>query len=398
MLDPKTFYRELDSILAKIRTEKTDENFFLSIIQEVQYKFGESLYIQNCHFYEKRGDEFILVRSTQEKKVRPIAGTIPVQTEAVQHVFRYGKMIYDKLYFMKDFDFGIDYEVITPAAISVHNPVKRWLFLFELKLGWIYEEINLFLNALRTALNYRLFSDMMRNDLMRAEQIQKSLLPKESPKLKGFDIFGHSQPAEVVGGDFYEYFTFDEDSFGLSIGDASGHGVPAALLVRDVVVGLRMGLTKEHRLVHTIKKLNQVIQRSTYSTNFISLFVGEVESDDHLFYVNAGHPAPFLIAGETVTDLEATGITLGFLPEIDLQRGYIHFQPGSVLVLYTDGIFERINSKEEQFSSERLKELIMEHKDKSAEDLVKLVFRKVYEFGGRKPWEDDATLVVLRKM
>ena len=397
MIEPKTFYRELDSILSNIGGKKSDKNFFRSILMEVEQKFGQKLNIANGHVYERRGDDYILIISCHDNNEKLIQTKIPFKTETVTQLQKNGIMIFDRLYFMKDFNFGINYEKITPAAISVHNPVRKWLLVFELTEGWISEEIMLFLNAMRTAINYRLFSEMMQNDLKRAEQIQSSLLPKVSPKFKGFEVYGHSQPAEVVGGDFYEYFRFDDEDFGASIGDASGHGIPAALLVRDVVIGLRMGLAKEMRLVHTIKKLNQVIQKSTYSTNFVSLFIGEIENNDHLFYVNAGHPPPFLVSGDQITDLEATGITLGFLPDIDLTRGYIHLQSDSILVLYSDGIVEREKNEDEQFDIQRLKDLVVANRKKSAEDIVKLIYRTVYDFGNRKTWEDDATVVVIKK-
>ena len=96
-------------------------------------------------------------------------------------------------------------------------------------------------------------------------------------------IAGFSKPAELVGGDLFDYFNFDNEEFGVCIGDASGHGLPAALLVRDVVTGLRMGLEKQMKMVYTFKKLNNVIYRSVYSTRFISLFYAEIQKDGNLF-------------------------------------------------------------------------------------------------------------------
>ena len=398
MVEPKTFYRELDAILDKIGSEESGKHFFITILNELEQKFGEVLNIHDSHVYEQRGDEFVFVSTSSRRKNSGIARKIPFSAEGVQQVLRRGIVVYDKPELFQDFDFKLDRENFTPAGILVHNPVRKWLLVFELKKGWMVEEITLFLNAVRTALNYRLFSEMLKNDLERAARIQKSLLPGVPPKVKGYQIHGHSEPAEIVGGDFFDYFQFDEEDFGGCLGDASGHGLPAALLVRDVVIGLRMGLAKEMRLVHTLKKLNQVIQRSTYSTSFVSLFVGEIESDGHLFYVNAGHPPPLLIFGDQVHHLEATGITLGFMPDIDLRRSYVRLEPNSVLVIYSDGIVERQKSEEEQFGMSRLKELVMANQEKSAEEIVKLVFKTVYNFGNRTSWEDDATLVVVKRV
>ncbi len=233
--------------------------------------------------------------------------------------------------------------------------------------------------------------------MQQAVQIQKSLLPRSSPQIQGYEIYGKSIPAELVGGDFYEYFESGGENFGISIGDASGHGLPAALLVRDVVIGLRMGIANEYKMTHTLKKLNEVIQRSTFASNFVSLFLGEFEKGGHLFYVNAGHPAPFLVSDSEVAELRSTGLVLGFLQDIELQRSYIHFREGSVLVMYSDGIIERNNAEEEEYGIERLKELVIKNQAISSKEIADLIFKTVYEFGGSTNWDDDVTLVIVKR-
>ena len=397
MIEPKEFYRQLDSILAKIGKVCSDDNFFPSILMELEQQFAKSLKIESSHVFEQRGDDFIRVQSSnQEGKLRVVEELL-VNSDAVQKVVDHKSYIYDDSNLGHDFIHNNAKEYFTVAAISIYSPERHWLMVFELQSNYIREEISLFLNAVRTALNYRLFSEMIWSELDRAVQIQKSLLPKQTPKIKGYDICGRSQPAEMVGGDFYEYFEFD-GTFGTSIGDASGHGLPAALLVRDVVIGLRMGLAKEMRIVYTLKKLNYVIQQSTYSTNFVSLFIGEIEEGGHLFYVNAGHPPPFLVTGSKIEDLQATGITLGFLEDVQLTRAHIQIPEGSILVLYTDGIIEHNNGKEEQYDIKRLKALISKNQHLSAKELVDLVYEDVYEFGNRTNWQDDATLVIIKRL
>jgi sigma-B regulation protein RsbU (phosphoserine phosphatase) len=397
MIDPKTYYRELDSMLARIGEVKSDKNFFISIMKELEQKFGRTFNIRNSHIYEKRGDEFVLISPSVNKKIAGIPKTINNDSEVIRKVLKHGSFIFDDPKLVQSFQVKKALGAV-PAAISINSPEGQWMFVFELKRGWIREEVNLFLNAIRTALNYRLFSEKMWTEMDRAVQIQKSLLPKKAPRVQNYQIFGCSQAAEFVGGDFYEYFQFDEDYFGAAIGDASGHGLPAALLVRDVVIGLRMGLTKEMRTVHTLKKLNQVIQRSTYSTNFVSLFIGEIESGGNLFYINAGHPPPFLVKGNHIIDLEATGITLGFMPEITLQRSFVRLEKDSVLIMYTDGIVERENENGEQFGIKRFKELVIKNQKRKAKEIIEIVFETVYDFGNRVSWEDDATMVVIKKL
>jgi sigma-B regulation protein RsbU (phosphoserine phosphatase) len=211
-------------------------------------------------------------------------------------------------------------------------------------------------------------------------------------------MYGKSVPTIIVGGDFYEYFESEEGFFGVSIGDASGHGIPAALLVRDVVVGLRMGLASRFKLAYIIKKLNTVIQKNSFASNFVSLVLGEFEKDGHFFYVNAGHPSPFVIKGVQVKELKSTGMVLGFLKDLDVQRAYVQLEKGAVMVFYTDGIIERANDDGEQYEIHRLHKLVMDNQDKTAEEIVKIIYKDVYKFGGSVHWEDDATVVVIKRL
>ena len=170
---------------------------------------------------------------------------------------------------------------------------NRHVFFFLLDDGWLREELDFALNTVRAALGSRLTDARVRGSFQQAAEIQQSLL-EEPPDFPGFDIACRSVPAEEVGGDFYDFHAFDGEMLGLAIGDASGHGLPAALLVRDVVTGLRMGIEKELKIATVFAKLNRVIHRSNLSSRFICVFYGELEADGNLIYVNAGHPPPLL--------------------------------------------------------------------------------------------------------
>lgn len=393
MSDPKIFYRELDALLAKIRIEEGGDDFLPSILQELAEKFEARLNIGNGRLYELKDDAFIL----QYPSDGAFAAALPFDAEVVQLAYRNRSYIYDDWSMNREFLSGATNQNTLHAAIWVHGPEHQWLLVFDLKLGWVREEINLFLNSVRTSLNYRLFSDAIGVRLEQAVQIQKSLLPQKDPKIAGYDIAGYSQPAEAVGGDFFDYFELEDGTIGVTIGDVSGHGLPAALLMRDVVIGLRMGLAMELRTVQMVKKLNKVILRSTYASNYVSMFLAEMEADGHLFFVNAGHPGPYLIKGDSIKCLAATGTTLGFLPEIDLHRAYAHLESGSVLVLYSDGIVERQDEEGEMFGTERLLHWIKKNQGLDAKSLLKAVFEHVYEFGDSTPWEDDATMVIIKR-
>ena len=398
MIEPKLFYRELDSILSKIGKQDSGDDFLPAILAELQQKFGNTLSINRSHVFEQRGDDFILVHSNRADKGFTIIRNLSADAEVVQLVLAHGSFIYDNPQLYRQFGERSKNQYTIPAAISISSPDRQWIGVFELKDGWIREEITLFLNAVRTAINFRLYADQLNTELERVEQIQRSLLPRSAPRIKGYQIAERSQSAAIVGGDFYEHIQTNSGTVIVSIGDASGHGLPAALLVRDVVIGLRMGLSLEMRLIHTIKKLNQVIQGAMYSANFVSLFIGEIEEDGHLVYINAGHPPPFIVSGNHINDLEATGIALGFLPDPPLHLSYVQMEPDSILVLYTDGIIERRNEQNEQFGIDRLKALVRENLNLNPKEIVQLIFQTVEDFGSRVGWDDDASIVVMRRI
>lgn len=393
MLDPKIFHRKLDSLLSKIGQEKSGKDFLSTIVTELENTFGYDLHIGNGRIYEERENEYVLIFSKENHSLEKI----PADTKAVQLLLKSKTYIFDDPSVSIDSTVGKNGEYRIPAAITVKGKEQRWIFIFDLMSGWIREEIELCLNAVRTVLNYRLTSEAVKSEMEQAVQIQQSLLPITAPEFEGLTVAGRSIPAEMVGGDLYDYFNFDNEVFGVCIGDASGHGLPAALLVRDVVTGLRMGLEKHLKMVYTFKKLNNVIYRSVYSTSFVSLFYAEIEKNGNIIYVNAGHPAPLLYDGNEFIELDSTGLIFGALPEINIHRGHAFMKPGSLLVLYSDGIIERKNGNENDFDISGLKRIIKEHFDKTPEQLLDIIFDTLYVYGGGKNWDDDATVVIIRR-
>jgi sigma-B regulation protein RsbU (phosphoserine phosphatase) len=396
MIEPKIFYRKLDFLQNKIGLGKTGKDFLFSIVKELEKTLGKDLKIINGSIYERVEAEYYLI-STSPKIENVLKPKISIDDPSAQLVMKSLTYIFDRPVFSID---GIedninDYK--THAAFLVSSPSNEWIFVFELISGWIREEIDLCLNAIRTSLNYRLISESVKNELEQAVQIQQSLLTAVPPKISGYQIAAKSQPAELVGGDLYDYYLLDDNTLGFCIGDASGHGLPAALMVRDVITGLRMGLAKEMTMIHTLKKLNSVIYQSVYSAKFVSLFYAELERNGSLLFANAGHPSPLLFDGEKFQALEPTGIVIGAFPNLDISRSYIRIHPGSIFVSVTDGILERKNRRSELFEIERLKSVIMENKDQSADTILYRIFEAANSFGKGKKWEDDATVLVIKK-
>lgn len=391
----QSFFRDLDSLLAKIVKEKNDKNDLTTILTFIDQEFKTKLQIEANGLYEKRISDFVLTHSFGQISWNE---HIACGSVVIKRLTEHGSFIFNDSELRKHFLSGHDITNTVPAAILLNSPdEQQWLMVFALRNDWMREEITLFLNAVRTAINFRLFSDILVSEFKRAVQIQKSLLPTKAPKISGYQIAGRSVAAELVGGDFYEYFKFDEGNFGMGIGDVSGHGLAAALSVRDVIIGLHMGLASEHKTVPIIKKLNKVLYNKKYESNYISLFIGEIESDGHLFYVNAGHPCPFIVTDSEIIDLKPSGIVLGYLENIDLHRLHCHLEPNSILVLYTDGLTEKENLAGDHYDLALLKKLIYENQNCNPQELVELIYRTVFEFGNRTKWTDDATIVILKR-
>jgi sigma-B regulation protein RsbU (phosphoserine phosphatase) len=196
----------------------------------------------------------------------------------------------------------------------------------------------------------------------------------------------------------YDYIAFAQEVLGIAIGDASGHGLPAALLARDVLTGLRMGAEREFKISGLLAKLNRVINASTLSTRFISLVFGELERNGTFVYVNAGHNPPMLLKGSGIEELSTGGTILGPVPDAVFRRGFAFIERGDVMVLYTDGLVEREDPGGEPFDKKRLIETVREYRDRPALAIVDEIFIRTYHYGANEKWRDDATAVVVKRL
>jgi sigma-B regulation protein RsbU (phosphoserine phosphatase) len=260
------------------------------------------------------------------------------------------------------------------------------------------ERVEFGLNTIRGELHGRLQNEKYLSQLDEASRVQLSLLPHRLPSFEGYDLAARMLPAEDVGGDFYDFIPVDEFALGVAVGDASGHGLGAALQVRDVVTGLRMGITSHFKISRTLRNLNKVIHRSSLSTRFVSLFYCEFDKQGHVFYVNAGHPTPYKVSPQgLVESLPTRGLVLGPMPDRRYERGYIALAKGEFLVMLTDGILERNDLQEQEFGTVALPKLLVDHSWKTAQDALESVWDAAYEHGDGAPWTDDATVVVVRR-
>ncbi len=285
------------------------------------------------------------------------------------------------------------------AAVEVGN--GRYLLGFDVAPESDQDDVLFPLGVVRHSINQRLHREHVDEIFRQARQIQSSILPRSEPRFADFDFAGRSDSLDIVGGDLYDYISISDKILGMAIADASGHGLPAALQVRDIYVGLRMGLSRDYKIVRTLQRLNHIIHAGTLTSRFVSMFYGEIERHGVLIYVNAGHPPPFHLAADgSVNYLEHGGPVLGPLPDATYDRGYLQMRPGDMLVLYTDGVTETRRAaprpaERTEYRVDRLLEVARANQGKTAAEIVAAIFTDLEEWSGGAPSQDDRTVVVV---
>jgi sigma-B regulation protein RsbU (phosphoserine phosphatase) len=282
------------------------------------------------------------------------------------------------------------------AAIEVGE--GEYLLAFDVDAARDREAALVSLSILRHSINQKILRERMQDAMREARKIQVSIQPRRPPAYGKFDLAGRNDSLETVGGDFFDFIPLSPKILGIAIADASGHGLPAALQVRDIYMGLRMGLGRDYKIVRTVERLNKIIHESILTSRFVSMFYGELEGNGNFLYVNAGHPPPFhLAASGDVTFLEAGGVVLGPLADVSYERGFVAVEPGDLLVLYTDGIVEaRARGVGDEYGVDRLVEVVRRFRLRPAQEIMEAVFADVAHFCAGGAPSDDRTVVVVR--
>jgi sigma-B regulation protein RsbU (phosphoserine phosphatase) len=402
MATAKLLYRRLDALFGSLKTRRSQSKLVETFLEEALANLKDDLRLRAGLVYVERRDYFALLKAAGDAG-SPVAETLDAAATPLSELARHRVYIFSA----PDAEGSPQRLGLLPrsavAGLIVGQRPQRYAILFVLADGWQLEEVDFALNTIRASLDARLVDQRVRGSFREAAEIQQSLLVEEPPEFTGYELAARSVPADEVGGDFYDFYDLGEGTLGLAIGDASGHGLPAALLVRDVVTGLRMGIEKELKVAHVFEKLNRVIHRSRLSSRFVSVFYCELERDGNLVYVNAGHQPPILFfrqqtAGKVCeVELSNGGTVIGPLPEARFRRGFARLHPGEVLLLLTDGILERRDKNSEFFGDERVRGLVRQHQSQPAAVILERLFEAALAWGDGRPWEDDATIVVVKR-
>jgi phosphoserine phosphatase RsbU/P len=246
----------------------------------------------------------------------------------------------------------------------------------------------------------------MQRDLDQAWQIQHGLVPNHQRSFRDYDLHGISIPDRVVGGDYFDYLgsTEVEDRLGVVISDAASKGLPAAAQALFVSGAMRMGMSFETKMSSLIARLNQLIYTTFPNERFVSLFYAELmpSSSGLVLYVNAGHCPPLLLerhpeGGFRRRELQPTGGILGIIEDQTYTVENINLLPGSILLLYTDGITEAQNSHGELYGEQRLWSLLEQHASATSQAIAQAILDDVTQFAVHAVYTDDKTLVVIKR-
>lgn len=396
--DYKALYRKLEATLDRIDQTEDPSVMLTGIVESLIAGFREDLGFEGGRLYRRRGTDFVLISGHGTSRDVPAGLVVPRGYPPHERTLAEGLLIMSRGETGFDDEFERKIGVRSTFAAIAIGEGSSHVIAFSVD-GEVREEQILYsLTAVRHAVNLRLRQQELRSTLEEARTIQESLLPEASPFFGGYDIAGRSRPTEIVGGDLFDYLPLSANLLGVAIADASGHGLPAALLARDVITGLRVGMDEDLKVVRVVERLNRVIHRAALSSRFISLFYGEFERNGTLIYCNAGHNPPLLLRRGAFRQLMRGGLVLGPNPAATYSKGHARLRYGDLAALYTDGLIEAANPEGKRFGVSRLKRILLEMDAADATTIVDATFDAVDAFRDGAAQQDDMTLVVVRKV
>jgi predicted ATPase/serine phosphatase RsbU (regulator of sigma subunit)/tRNA A-37 threonylcarbamoyl transferase component Bud32 len=240
----------------------------------------------------------------------------------------------------------------------------------------------------------------MQEEIRLASQIQQNLLPVASPSIAGYEVAGVNVPAEMVGGDYFDFIPIHENRWAICLGDVSGKGLPASLLMANLQATLRGQTMLDIPPHECLARSNRLLFQSTSPEKFATLFYGILDAGTHRFsFSNAGHDHPHLLKGEQKEiRLKAGGIPLGMLQEYRYDEEAVTLEPGDIIVMCSDGIAEAMDAHEDFFGEDRLTALLRQIQHLPPQDLVENIRNAVNAFVGSTPQSDDITIVALKRL
>jgi sigma-B regulation protein RsbU (phosphoserine phosphatase) len=231
------------------------------------------------------------------------------------------------------------------------------------------------------------------------QTVQRASLPQIAQAIPGMDLAAFSRPAQIVSGDYFDFFQFKDEAHGLAIADAMGHGVSASMLMTSIQSALRTLAPESNSPAEILERINRLFLHNVNLTTFITAFLAKLDYSTGTFiYCNAGHNPPLLVRQDqdTINWLQPTGAAIGLVEDYKIEAQRLNLSSGDILLLYTDGVTEATNQRQEAFGGDRLAESVKQNSGLSAQEIVQAIRRRLDAFSGEQRLEDDATLVVCK--
>jgi serine phosphatase RsbU (regulator of sigma subunit) len=241
---------------------------------------------------------------------------------------------------------------------------------------------------------------LMRRDLTQAAEIQQRMLPAAAPQVPGTDLAGFNAACRTVGGDYYDFFSYPDGRVALALGDVSGKGMPASLLMAELHARVQVLAEEPGDLGAFMVRLNKATCAKCPSNRFITFFFCTLDvASGSLAFANAGHNPPIIMRASGAAEmLEGGGPVLGIVSVAPYSEMHAHLDRGDMLVLYSDGVTEATNESYEEFGEERFIQVLRAQRDQPAAVIVEAVKNALTEFAAGAPQADDITLVVARRV
>ena len=406
----KKLFRTVESLLQQIDHLVGTEQMLEEILRLlVESDDTEALGVVSGRLYRERDSDYVLVKSISGLGPEITGKTVRKDYQVIRDIEQHRLWVISPESPGWDAELEAEFSDVDAAAILVGRD-PAYILSLGLRHHGSEDDLMVLLETIRASVGIKLREQTLVGQMEQARVIQQSLQPTHLPPLEGFEIAALSIPAEEVGGDIYDVQEADNGVLGLMLADASGHGLPAALQARDVVIGMRMGQAENEKITTTVSRLNRVINGSGLTSRFISMFYGELDPDGNLVYVNGGHCPPLLLTPEAeVFELKVSGPVLGPLPDAEYRRGFLTMRPGEVLILFTDGVTERLKDgasgteapddvEPEEFGRQGVIEVGLENLALSADEIAERLIDQVRSFGGGMPFSDDVSLMVVKRL
>jgi sigma-B regulation protein RsbU (phosphoserine phosphatase) len=241
---------------------------------------------------------------------------------------------------------------------------------------------------------------IMKRDLTQAAEIQGGMLPDQAPQVPGTDLAGFNAACRTVGGDYYDFFPYPDGRVAMALGDVSGKGMPASLLMMGLHARVQVLAEDPGNLAELMTRLNKATCAKCPSNRFITFFFCVLDTNTgELTFANAGHNPPIVVrASGKVELLEGGGPVLGILPIAPYSEMRVILERGDMLVLYSDGVTEATNVSYDEYGEDRFIDVLKAEREKPATSIVDSVMKSLTAFAAGAPQADDITLVVAKRV